>query len=77
MAFSKEEIARYFRLPIAEAAKELNVGLTALQKNCREVGFNRWPYRKLKSLDLLINTLQVRIQINITYYFLYLIDKVN
>lgn len=43
MAFSKEEIAMYFHLPITQAAKELNVGLTALKRFCRRKHFNLDP----------------------------------
>ncbi|PWA81531.1 protein RKD1 [Artemisia annua] len=59
-SITKEEIAQYFHLPIPEAASKLNVGLTVLKKCCRDMGFKRWPHRTLNSLDLLINTLQVR-----------------
>ncbi|PWA46580.1 hypothetical protein CTI12_AA507260 [Artemisia annua] len=58
MALSKEEINKYFHLPIDHAAKELKVGLTILKKRCRDLGFKRWPHRKLNSLNLLISTLQ-------------------
>ncbi|CAN1126828.1 Protein RKD3 [Linum perenne] len=42
-------------MPITEAAKELNVGLTRLKKMCRELGIKRWPHRKLMSLTALIS----------------------
>uniref|UniRef100_A0A803L981 RWP-RK domain-containing protein n=1 Tax=Chenopodium quinoa TaxID=63459 RepID=A0A803L981_CHEQI len=41
-----------------EAAKELNVGLTLLKKRCRELGIQRWPHRKLMSLQTLIRNVQ-------------------
>ena len=69
MELTKEVISQYFHLTIMEAAKQLNVGLGTLQRFCRDVGFQRWPQRKLKSLDLLISNLQVRIQINQTFSF--------
>ena len=59
MELSKEVIAKYFHLPIAQATNELNVGLTVLKRRCRIMGFMRWPHRKLNSLDLLISTLEV------------------
>ena len=59
MGLSKEELCRYFHLTAEQAAKELNIGSTALKRYCRKAGFNRWPYRKLSSLDSLISTLQV------------------
>ena len=69
MELTKEVITQYFHLTIMEAAKQLNVGLGTLQRFCRDVGFQRWPQRKLKSLDLLISNIQVRIQINLTFSF--------
>ena len=54
-----EDLAKYFDLPIIEASKNLKVGLTVLKKKCREFGIPRWPHRKIKSLDSLIQDLQV------------------
>lgn len=56
---SRKIISQYFYMPITQAARELNVGLTHLKKRCRELGFRRWPHRKLMSLQTLINNLQV------------------
>jgi hypothetical protein len=42
-----------------EASRNLKVGLTVLKKKCREFGIARWPHRKIKSLDSLIQDLQV------------------
>lgn len=53
------DLAKYFDLPIVEASKNLNIGLTVLKKKCREFGIPRWPHRKIKSLDGLIRDLQV------------------
>nr|CAD1826828.1 unnamed protein product [Ananas comosus var. bracteatus] len=38
-----EEVSRYFYMPITQAAKELNVGLTLLKKKCRELGIPGGP----------------------------------
>ncbi|XP_074316399.1 protein RKD1-like [Silene latifolia] len=57
-ALSKEIISQYFYMPITKAAKELNVGLTLLKKRCRELGIQRWPHRKLMSLQTLIKNVQ-------------------
>ncbi|KAG9154744.1 hypothetical protein Leryth_014238 [Lithospermum erythrorhizon] len=51
---SREIIAQYFYMPITQAAKQLNIGLTLLKKRCRELGIRRWPHRKLASLETLI-----------------------
>ncbi|KMZ56685.1 Protein RKD2 [Zostera marina] len=53
-----EDVSRYFYMPITQAAKQLNVGLTLLKKRCRELGIPRWPHRKMKSLQTLIDNVQ-------------------
>ncbi|KAG4170891.1 hypothetical protein ERO13_A12G177800v2 [Gossypium hirsutum] len=55
---SRKVISQYFYMPIIQAAKKLNVGLTLLKKRCRELGIRRWPHRKLTSLRTLINNVQ-------------------
>ncbi|WCJ35935.1 RWP-RK domain-containing protein [Euphorbia peplus] len=55
---TKEAISKYFYMPITQAAKELNVGLTLLKKRCRELGIQRWPHRKLMSIQTLIKNVQ-------------------
>ncbi|XAR50044.1 hypothetical protein NMG60_11004261 [Bertholletia excelsa] len=57
-ALSRKTISQYFYMPITQAAKELNVGLTLLKKRCRELGIRRWPHRKLMSLQTLIKNVQ-------------------
>ncbi|KAI4327835.1 hypothetical protein L6164_020252 [Bauhinia variegata] len=52
------ELVKYFGMPIVEASRNLNVGLTVLKRKCREFGIPRWPHRKIKSLDNLIHDLQ-------------------
>jgi hypothetical protein len=59
-ALTFELVSQYFYMPIMQAARELNVGLTLLKKRCRELGIPRWPHRKMKSLQSLINNVQVR-----------------
>ncbi|KAK1260722.1 Protein RKD2 [Acorus gramineus] len=53
-----DELSRYFYMPITQAAKELNVGLTLLKKKCRELGIPRWPHRKMKSMQTLIQNVK-------------------
>ncbi|XP_043705461.1 protein RKD1-like [Telopea speciosissima] len=55
---TREAISSYFYMPITQATKELNVGLTLFKKRCRELGINRWPHRKLMSLQTLIKNIQ-------------------
>ncbi|KAF8101469.1 hypothetical protein N665_0205s0062 [Sinapis alba] len=57
-SFSREDMKQYFKMPIAKAAKELDVGLTLLKKRCRELGFSRWPHRKLTSIEGIIANLK-------------------
>jgi len=56
---SLSDLVKYFGMPIVEASRNLNVGLTVLKRKCREFGIPRWPHRKIKSLDSLIHDLQV------------------
>ncbi|KAL5557402.1 hypothetical protein UlMin_039638 [Ulmus minor] len=53
------DVTMYFDVPIKQASMHLKVGLTALKRRCREFGIRRWPHRKIRSLDNLINELQV------------------
>jgi hypothetical protein len=53
------DIAQYFHLPIREASRTLRIGLSILKKKCRQYGIPRWPHRKIKSLDSLIQDLEV------------------
>ena len=66
-----DELKKYFYMPIASAAKAMNVGRTVLKKRCRELGITRWPHRKMKSLKSLINNVKVYIIIH-HYIWLYL-----
>uniref|UniRef100_A0ACD5UTE2 Uncharacterized protein n=1 Tax=Avena sativa TaxID=4498 RepID=A0ACD5UTE2_AVESA len=52
------DIAQYFHLPIREASKILKIGVSILKRKCRQYGIPRWPHRKIKSLDSLINDLE-------------------
>jgi len=51
-------LARVFHLPIQAAADSLNMGQTWLKKICRDFAIERWPYRKLQSLDHLIRSVE-------------------
>lgn len=61
---SLEELSPYFHLPINDAATELGICSTALKKICRSIGVKRWPHRKIKSLDNMIESLQNLIAAN-------------
>lgn len=64
---SREAISEYFYMPITQAAKQLNVGLTLLKKRCRELGIRRWPHRKLMSLQTLIKNVKACLFLNILF----------
>lgn len=49
-----------YHLNIEEAARELGIGMTKLKEHCRTLGIPRWPSRKLKSMDKLIESLNER-----------------
>ncbi|KAL6652219.1 hypothetical protein ACP70R_011144 [Stipagrostis hirtigluma subsp. patula] len=52
------QITQYFHLPIREASKALKIGVSILKKKCRKYGITRWPHRKIKSLDSLIQDVE-------------------
>lgn len=49
------DISTYFHLPITEAAFQLRICTTLLKKTCRQSGLERWPYRKINSVQVLSN----------------------
>ncbi|XP_059310644.1 protein RKD3-like [Lycium ferocissimum] len=55
---SREAISKYFYMPIIQATKELNIGVTFLKIRCRDLGIRRWPHRKLMSLQTLIKNVK-------------------
>ena len=57
------DLAKYYHLPINEAAKEMDICTSVLKKICRKKGIKRWPHRKFKSLDRLITSLDDKEQV--------------
>lgn len=55
MEFSREVIAEYFHIPIAQDAEEFIIGLSIFKRRYRDVGIMHWPCHKLMSLQTLIN----------------------
>jgi hypothetical protein len=47
-----DQVASVFEMPLREAAATLNVCPTSLKRVCRGLGIRRWPYRKLKCIDM-------------------------
>ncbi|KAJ1703344.1 hypothetical protein LUZ63_003123 [Rhynchospora breviuscula] len=52
-----EHVAQKFSLSIKDAARELKVSVPTLQLRCRELGIPKCPYRKVRSLETLIETM--------------------
>lgn len=54
---SLEKLQSVYEHPITSAAAQLNIGVTVLKKYCRWYSIDRWPYRKIRSVDKLIEQL--------------------
>lgn len=61
------DIAKCFHLPIREASKTLKIGVSILKRKCRKYGIPRWPHRKIKSLESLINDLEVNFAMDVCH----------
>ncbi|OMO52480.1 Plant regulator RWP-RK [Corchorus olitorius] len=46
-----EEIENFYHLPIDEAAKRMEFCPTVLKRICRKYGVQRWPHRKIQSME--------------------------
>jgi len=55
---SMDDLRTVFHLPINDAAKKLGLCVTVLKQKCREFGIVRWPFRKVKKIDMLIKQLE-------------------
>lgn len=53
-----DDLRTVFHLPINDAAKKLGLCVTVLKQKCREFGIVRWPFRKVKKIDMLIKQLE-------------------
>lgn len=53
-----QKVQSVYHRPISEAAQVLDMGVTVLKKQCRDQGIARWPFRKLQSIDKLIQSVQ-------------------
>merc|ERR1712137_1335508 len=56
--FTSNDLAKFYHLPINDAAAKLGICSTLLKKLCRKNGVSRWPHRKVKSVELLIQQCQ-------------------
>ncbi|XP_031127550.1 protein RKD1-like [Ipomoea triloba] len=53
-----EMVSKYFHLPMNQAVKGLNIKEACLQKICKKVGIDQWPYKKLRTLERLAKNVQ-------------------
>ncbi|CAI9113696.1 OLC1v1014349C1 [Oldenlandia corymbosa var. corymbosa] len=51
-----KDFAKYFHLPINEAAELMKVCPTVIKKKCRAAGLRRWPFRTIKGIRTKILT---------------------
>ena len=58
---TRDDLASCFHMPSELACRKLGIGLTVLKRQCRKFGIKRWPFRKIKSLDRLINNVSAGI----------------
>lgn len=50
-----EKVQQYFNLPIKEAADKLLISVSFLKRRCRKLNINKWPFRKIHSLETKID----------------------
>lgn len=53
-----EQLKARFHLPMEDVARDFSVSPTLFKKICRRNGIPRWPHRKIRSIDRLIDTLK-------------------
>ncbi|KAM0968087.1 hypothetical protein ACFX13_016813 [Malus domestica] len=53
-----DDLRDYFHLPIEKAARRLKVCPTVVKRICRRSGLNRWPSRKIRSINRQISRLR-------------------
>jgi RWP-RK domain len=64
---SFELVAPKFGMPLLEAAKQIGVSKSTLHIWCKINGITRWPYRKIRSMEMLISNVQVSLRFLSTY----------
>jgi hypothetical protein len=53
-----EDVSPLFSEPISKAAKILGLSESSLKRKCRELGVERWPHRRIKSMQESIERLE-------------------
>eukprot|EP00276_Gloeochaete_wittrockiana_P020510 CAMPEP_0184360466 /NCGR_PEP_ID=MMETSP1089-20130417/125148_1 /TAXON_ID=38269 ORGANISM="Gloeochaete wittrockiana, Strain SAG46.84" /NCGR_SAMPLE_ID=MMETSP1089 /ASSEMBLY_ACC=CAM_ASM_000445 /LENGTH=116 /DNA_ID=CAMNT_0026699665 /DNA_START=70 /DNA_END=416 /DNA_ORIENTATION=- len=54
-------LAQHFHLPLHQAAERLGLCTSALKKVCRRNGIKKWPYRKLRAIETMIDKRQTKL----------------
>jgi RWP-RK domain len=67
---SFELVAPKFGMPFMEAAKQLWISIySTLQLWCRINGIPQWPYRKIRSMEILLTNVQVTLNYHLNFQF--------
>ena len=53
-----EQLSACFHLPSERACERLGIGLTVLKRQCRKLKIGRWPYRKIQSINKLMEKIE-------------------
>lgn len=61
---TKDKLKEYYSMPIQLAAGELGICTTMLKQICRRLGIQRWPHRKIQSLNSTIYQLETTLARN-------------
>lgn len=61
---TKDKLKEYYSMPIQLAAGELGICTTMLKQICRRLGIQRWPHRKIQSLNSTICQLETTLTRN-------------
>lgn len=57
-----KQIRSKFHLRIKDAAKELSISETQLKRACRMSNISRWPYRKWRSVENIVEMLELDLE---------------
>eukprot|EP00798_Chlamydomonas_sp_ICE-L_P005222 gene5222-18450_t len=60
---TRADLKEVYHLPMSEAGQKLNLGSTAMKDLCRNCKIERWPYRKLSSLNSLLCDVEAEMEL--------------
>ena len=49
-----QDVSRCFHMPVKQASEALGISVTVLKLQCRKLKISRWPYRKIQTINDLI-----------------------